>query len=160
MLPTARPETMAEISSMVAWFSTCGAACFPNRSRESPLPLAGEGGERMRAGRGLLWQHPSPPSHSLGTLSPLRGAKGPNRMSLSRRRLLRRARHLQATSLKRNARRLLLSLGQFQHRRPNASTNLPHQLLPVFRMRRRLLGRARAPEGLSHRIEAVADHLG
>src|ERR1051325_8304503 len=39
--------------------------------RESPLPRAGEGGERMRAGRGLLFSEclsPPPPSHSLGTL--------------------------------------------------------------------------------------------
>ena len=42
----------------------------------SPRPLAGEGGERSRAGRGLLYLRPSPPSHSLGTLSPLRGARG------------------------------------------------------------------------------------
>src|ERR1051325_10522016 len=42
--------------------------------RESPLPRAGEGGERMRAGRGLLFSKclsPSPPSRSLRVPPPL-----------------------------------------------------------------------------------------
>src|ERR1051325_3414411 len=54
--------------------------------REAPLSLGGEGGEGMRAGRGLLFSiclSPSPPSHSLGTLSPLRGARGPDRSTES-----------------------------------------------------------------------------
>ena len=38
-----------------------------------------------------------------------------------------------------------------------AAADLAEQLLPVFRMRRRLLGRPRAAERLAHRIEAVAD---
>ncbi len=67
------------------------------------------------------------------------------------------ARHLQPAGLEGNARRLPLGLGQSQHRRANAATHLPHQLLPVLGMRRRLLARTRAPERLPHRVEAVAN---
>ena len=58
---------------------------------------------------------------------------------------------LQPAGLERAARRLLLGVGQFQHRRAHRAADLAEQLLPVFRMRRRLLrpgasgGTPRAP---------------
>src|SRR5262245_19011424 len=57
-------------------------------------------------------------------------------------------------------RRILFSIGEFEHRTANRAAGLSEQLLPVFRMRLEFLRRAGAPEGFAHRIEAVAHRLG
>ena len=51
-------------------------------------------------------------------------------------------------------------VGEFKHWGAHALSGLTKQLLPIFRMCRRLFRRARGSKRLPHRLEAVANGFG